>query len=291
MLRQFLVAALIACGVCGTPGMAAAQTPTKGRVLVVLSSAQELELREGKRYPTGFFLNEVATPVQALIRAGYEPVFANPQGNKASWDPKSAVPGYFGGSQEKLEAAKLFVEGLEGLKQPRTLAAVRAEGINGYMAILVPGGHAPMQDLLIDKDLGALLNAFQAAGKTTALICHGPIALLSTLPDAAAFRTAMINGDANAAQKLAANWSYAGYRMTAFSTSEERGAEARLLGGQVRFYPAEALAQAGGRVVSGPDRRSLTVQDRELITGQQPLSDEEFATLVIGTLDRIHAGK
>ena len=92
----------------------------------------------------------------------------------------------------------------------------------------------------------------------------------------------MVKGDAAAAQKLAANWPYAGYHMTAFSTSEERFVEPRLLQGQVRFYLAEALAQAGGRVEAGPDRRSATVQDRELITGQQPVSDAEFSKLVAG---------
>ena len=40
---------------------------------------------------------------------------------------------------------------------------------------------------------------------------------------------------------------------------------------------AEALAQAGGKVEAGPDRRSATGEDREFITGQQPFSDEEFS--------------
>jgi len=34
---------------------------------------------------------------------------------------------------------------------------------------------------LTDPALGRLLRAFHAAGKTTALVCHGPIALLSAL--------------------------------------------------------------------------------------------------------------
>jgi hypothetical protein len=40
--------------------------------LVVVSSANALELRDGKSYPTGFFLNEVAAPVRALMEAGCE---------------------------------------------------------------------------------------------------------------------------------------------------------------------------------------------------------------------------
>lgn len=134
------------------------------------------------------------------------------------------------------------------MQHPMTLAKVRADGVAGHVGVIVPGGHAPWQDLATNADLGAVLSAFHAASKPTALICHGPAALLSTLPDASAFEVAMVKGDAAAAQKLAANWPYAGYHMTAFSTSEERFVEPRLLQGQVRFYLAEALAQAGGRV-------------------------------------------
>ena len=61
----------------------------------------------------------------------------------------------------------------------------RIEQIVGqFDAIYIPGGHAPMQDLLTDKQLGKVLTAFHKAGKPTALVCHGPIALMSTLPNA-----------------------------------------------------------------------------------------------------------
>jgi len=283
MLRKLFLVAMTGLLLAGLPRGLAAQT--KGRVLVVLSGATELSLRDGKRYQTGFFLNEVVTPVRALIQAGYEPVFASPYGGSANWDPHSAVPAFFGGSQEKLDEAKRFVLGLEGVKRPRSFAAIRAEGVESYVAVLVPGGHAAMQDLPALTDLGVVLTAFHTAGKPTGLICHGPLALLSALPDPVAFLAAMEKGDSAAAQKLAAGWPYAGYQMTVFSTSEERFVEPRLLGGEVLYFPAEALAQAGGRVVSGPDRRSATVRDRELITGQQPASHQEFTEVFLSALE------
>ena len=267
---------------------ASAQPHSKGRVLVVLSSAHELQLRDGKTYATGVFFNEFVSPVRAIIEAGYEPVFASPDASPVHFDAHSVAPAYFGGSQEKLDDAKRFVDGLSAAQHPMTLATVRAEGVASYVGVIVPGGHAPWQDLATNADLGAVLSAFHAASKPTALICHGPAALLSTLPDASAFEAAMVKGDAAAAQKLATNWPYAGYHMTAFSTSEERFVEPRLLQGQVRFFLAEALAQAGGRVEAGPDRHSAIVQDRELITGQQPVSDAEFSKAVVAALDRAH---
>lgn len=289
-LRHAVRGILLAGALSAMLHPAAAQTHSKGRVLVVLSSAHELQLRDGKTYATGVFFNEFVTPTRAIIEAGYEPVFASPDGSPVHFDAHSVAPNYFGGSSEKLEEAKRFVESLPGVQHPITLAKVRADGVAGYVGVIVPGGHAPWQDLATNADLGAVLSAFHAASKPTALICHDPAALLSTLPDASAFEAAMVKGDAAAAQKLAANWPYAGYHMTAFSTSEERFVEPRLLQGQVRFYLAEALAQAGGRVEAGPDRRSATVQDRELITGQQPVSDAEFSKVVVAALDRAGIG-
>lgn len=289
MLRREFAKILGAAATAAIVAPAVAQPGPRGRVLVVVSSAQILDLQDGRTYRTGFFLNELAVPAQAMRQAGFELVFANPQGNAATWDERSAAPGFFGGSAERLEDAKRFVQGLEGLRQPRKLAEIRAEGIGAYAAVFVPGGHAAMQDLPTDADLGAVLRAFHEARKITAAICHGPAALLSTLPDPAAFVAAMAAGDVNAAQRVAAGWIYAGYHMTAFTTSEERPVEARMLQGRVRYYPTEALAQAGARVVTGPDRRSLVVHDRTLITGQQPVSDAEFTEVVMRALQQRQA--
>lgn len=52
-------------------------------------------------------------------------------------------------------------------------------------AIFIPGGHAPMMDLMQSKDLGKMLRTFHEKGKPTAMICHGPVAALSALPNAA----------------------------------------------------------------------------------------------------------
>ena len=54
------------------------QTSSKGKVLVVMSGAHLLEMPDNKVYATGYYLNELATPLRALIKAGYTPVFASP---------------------------------------------------------------------------------------------------------------------------------------------------------------------------------------------------------------------
>lgn len=46
-------------------------------------------------------------------------------------------------------------------------------------AVLLVAGHAPLEDLKADKDLGRILMHFHNKQRPTGIICHAPIALLS----------------------------------------------------------------------------------------------------------------
>lgn len=48
-------------------------------VLVVMSSGGSLRLQNGAYHATGYYLDELFYPSSALVSAGYELVFANPQ--------------------------------------------------------------------------------------------------------------------------------------------------------------------------------------------------------------------
>lgn len=260
------------------------QAATPRKVLVVLSSESKITLKDGITHPTGFFLSELMVPVKGLIEAGYDPVFATPQGNEPTMDKISDSAFWFGGDEAKYQEIKNLFSKLDGLRQPLKLSEVRRLGLGQYAGILVPGGHAPMEDLLVDKDLGKILRYFHRAGKPTALICHGPIALLSTLPNANLFTVDLANGKYPASQ----DWIYEGYAMTVFSTKEEQQEEPgqdNALGGFVKFYPDYALSQAGGSVSTADKWTSNVVRDRELITAQNPMSDVEFTKALINALN------
>lgn len=254
------------------------------KILVVMSSAKQLDLRDGKKYPTGFYLNEFAIPYRKLVEAGYTPVIANPNGDRPVMDANSNNAMFFGGDDALRAETLQYVEKLEALNHPRKLADVVNEGISEYVGLFIPGGHAPVQDLSKDKHLGEILKAFHAANKTTGILCHGPLVLLSALPDSSAFQQALIDrtGSANG---LAKGWPYAGYRVTVFSTGEEQYLEnAGALGGHVQYYPVAALAEAGAHVDTVADWHSNVIVDRELITGQQPMSASEFAEVLLKKL-------
>jgi putative intracellular protease/amidase len=108
--------------------------------------------------------------------------------------------------------------------------------------------------------------------------------LLSTLRDPAAVVVSLIANDGKASS-LAAGWPYAGYHLTVFSTGEEEQLEGpKGLGGYVRFYPVNALAEAGAHIDTFANWHSNVVVDRELITGQQPMSAVEFGDVLVRKL-------
>jgi len=253
------------------------------KVLVVLSSENKITLKGGVVHPTGVFLSELTVPLKVLVDADFEPVFANPRGNEPSVDTISESAVWFGGSEQRFQEMRLFLGAMPGFRHPLRLAEVRRQDLDEYSGIFVPGGHAPMEDLSHDQDLGVLLRYFHAAKKPTALICHGPIALLSALPDASDFTDALGEGR----QPKVLPWIYGGYSMTSFSTPEEMQEEPgqdNALGGFVKFYPDQALSTAGGRIVVANKWQSHVVRDRELITGQNPMSDIEFAHALLSAL-------
>jgi putative intracellular protease/amidase len=257
---------------------------SKGKVLVVMSSANALELKGGKTYSTGYYLNEFVIPYRKLVEAGYEPVIANPKGDLPVMDANSNNAMFFGGDDAARADALRFAEGLELLRRPKTLASVVAEGTEGYVGLFIPGGHAPMVDLLKDKNLGKILVSFHETGRPTGIVCHGPIVLLSALSDPVAFIASMIAGDGKA-NSLSTGWPYAGYRVTIFSTGEEQALEGPSgLGGNVQYYPVNALAEAGARVETIANWHPNVVVDRELVTGQQPMSAPAFGDALVAKL-------
>ena len=262
-------------------------------ILVCTSSAHSLTLKDGRKEHTGYYLNELDVPVQAALDAGYQMVLATPDGNEPVMDPQSTVASHFGGSEEALRKALDFVHTHPAMQNPRSFRSVIEEGLDKYVGFYAPGGHPPMVDLMQDLDLGEILRHAHATEKTTAFLCHGPVAIAAAMPKAREFRAALVAGEPEEAKKLAEGWQYAGYRMTVFSNDEEHYAEEHLMGGgKVPFYVNDALKIAGGDV-SISDKgifTPLVVEDRELITGQNPPTDHEMADRFVKALDRATSG-
>lgn len=253
---------------------------SQGQVLVLLSSENQLALKDGKHYPTGYYLNEFGVPADQLLKAGYELVLVTPKGNAPSVDKTSLDPMYFGGDAAEMQRIQKVVAGLPGIDDSLSLQEVLTGDLDQYEGLLIPGGHAPLIDLANNPQVGALLKHFHQAGKPTAAICHGPIALLSAQADPQGFEAALARGERPAAQ----DWTYQGYRMTIFSEPEEVVFESSLKGDKIRYYPGQAMSAAGGKLDYAEAWQPKVVVDRELITGQNPFSDHALAKTLIDKL-------
>ena len=148
-----------------------------------------------------------------------------------------------------------------------------------------------MTDLMQDENLGTILRYFHEQNKPTGFICHGPVAALAALPNAAAYRAALVTdsshrqarfsatnhyNDVKGAMENAKGWIYAGYSMTVLSDAEEWPGEVGK-GAQMPFHVEQALQIAGGKMIVEGMFGNHVVRDRELITGQNPASDIALA--------------
>lgn len=265
----------------------AAPGANAANVLVVLSDASQLELRDNQTFDTGFYANELMQPVKKLLDAGHTITFATPLGKAPSLDRNSVDKMYFDNDEASMQQHLALLEKLRITSAEQSpvvsLARVEQGGYARYDALYVPGGHAPMQDLLHSAALGRLLRDFHARAKPTALVCHGPIALLSALEQPEQFTGKLASPTAAGA---APAWIYAGYQMTVISNSEEEAAKGMLNGGTMKFLPQTALQRAGGVYSSAANWQSKVVVDRELITGQNPASASAVADQLLARLKR-----
>ncbi len=182
--------------------------------------------------------------------------------------------GFFKGPVSRAEA-RAFASSLK----PITLAEALARYAS-YDGIFVPGGHAPMTDLAQDPVLGKLLAKFHEDSKPIGFICHGPAAILSAIPRSAEFRKAVASDDQAKAQELSEGYPFRGYRMTMFSDAEEWPIEARH-DAYMPFHVKDALLDAGMSVEIAPPFTSHLVIDHELISGQNPASDEAVGSAMV----------
>lgn len=231
------------------------------KILMVLTGADSWTLKDGTKHPTGFWAEEAVVPYQALKAAGHEVAVATPGGVVPTPDAASvsaqSAPGDDGedGARRMADALAAMTE----LRAPLVLADVSVED---YDAVLYPGGHGPMEDLAEDADSGRLLTAALASGKPLAVVCHGPAALL-------------------AAHDADGTSAFAGYRVAAFTNEEEiQGG----LADKAKWLLEDRLAADGVVVDKAAPWTPHVIVDRNLITGQNPMSSAPLAAELLKAL-------
>ena len=228
-------------------------------VLYVITAADRWTLADGEVHPSGYWGEEVATPHRTFTGAGWDITVATPGGKAPTLDRLSM--GISGGLPWKRREAQRYLDRIEDvLAHPIPLDEVDPEGFD---LVFYPGGHGPMEDLAYDPVSGAILTSRLRSGRPLALLCHAPAAI-------------------NAATRPDGTSPFAGYRMTGLSNREE------LLNSFAKKAPwllEDRLKELGVIYVKGriPLRPHIEV-DRNLYTGQNPMSSEKLANRLVADL-------
>jgi putative intracellular protease/amidase len=229
------------------------------KVLFIVSGATYWVLKDGTRYATGYWAEEFANPYEILTEAGHEVVVATPNGVTPNVDMMSLRPAMVGGEKEALEL-EAIIRSAEAMRRPLKLSDVRLED---YDAVYVPGGHGPMADLAFDADAGRLLTAQLASGNPLFIVCHGPASMLAT----------RIHGVSP----------FKGYRVTGFTNEEE---EAVGVASRATWLLETDLKEKVGVDFSrGEIWKPYMVEDRNLVTGQNPASAAVLAERLLEVLE------
>src|SRR6478752_4429358 len=228
-------------------------------ILMVVSAADSLTMKDGSEHPTGYWAEELVVSHQTLTDAGNTVHIATPGGRKPTVDQVSLAPESAGG-EERAQGFRDYLEKIDGeLAHPLVLADV---DVASYDAVVMPGGHGPMADLYKDADLGRILSGANASAKIIAPFCHGPAGLLSAMNDDGTF-------------------TFAGRRLTVFTNEEELGGGT---GPNTPWFVEDVLKEKGALVENGAAWTSHVVRDGNLITGQNPQSSEDVAKEVLKAL-------
>lgn len=223
------------------------------KVLIVLTSHDTLG-NTGRK--TGFWLEEFAAPYYVFKDAGAEITLASPKGGRPPLDPKSDEPGF------QTDATRRFVADKAANAQLDETVRLDSVDQKDFDTVFYPGGHGPMWDLAEDSTSVALIEAFWAAGKTIAFVCHAPGVLRRVRnPDGTPF--------------------VQGRHVTGFTNSEEEGVG---LAQVVPFLVENELIDQGAIFSKVKDWGVHTVTDGRLITGQNPASSTETARTLLAAL-------
>jgi putative intracellular protease/amidase len=225
-------------------------------------------------WPVGFWWSELSHPWQLFEEAGYEVEVFSPAGGRCVADAMSDPNDPSGYSASDLVSQGfIHTPALHALVE-NTRPAAQID-IAHFDAIVVAGGQAPMFNFAEAHELRAKFEAFHAAGKIAAALCHG-VAILR-------------HARARDGQPLAR-----GKTVTGFANVEEDFADRAIW--DLGFLPREQhlmpwriedeLKALGANYVQAGLWREFAVRDGNLVTGQQNFSGAATARLVIEALGR-----
>jgi putative intracellular protease/amidase len=234
------------------------------RVLVVVSNSS-VSAQTG--WPIGFWWAELTHPYWEFTEAGYEVTIVSPDGGEPQADSFSDPSDESGYSAHDL-ISRGFISSDTHRALVTTTPALADVDEDGFDAVFLVGGQAPMFTFRNDQRVKDLVGRFVASGRIAAVVCHATCVLLdATTPDG----ELVVKGR---------TW-------TGFANSEEAYADA-FVGQRIQpfWIEDEARSMPDTNFIVQGRFRAHAVRDGNLVTGQQQYSGAAAARLVIDALGR-----
>jgi putative intracellular protease/amidase len=245
------------------------------RVLILITKAKELGLLDGRMHASGFWAEEFVVPYERFTEAGFEVDVATIGGVRPTPDHGSLTVETVRATRpvgspdrdvENIARYKKVIGELDKLHHPLDVADLTRERIAGYSGVYISGGHGAMQDMPHDAEMTRVVRTVLDLDLPLAAVCHGHSALLPL-------------------RDPHGRWPLDGYRMVAFSHDEELVTD---MAGQLPFVLQVELERLGAKyekadVIWG----SRVVEDRNLLTGQNPYSSTELAEAFVRKLEDV----
>lgn len=256
---KFLTTAFaITLSACSSiPSQQAAPVDENRQILVVMTNHSEYPTREDT---TGLWLTELTHFTDVVENAGFNTVFASPDGGSITLDERSMGWLYVDDRAEELLANPMYSQKLENTF---AMSDVNPED---YAAIYFTGGHGVMWDFRNDTDIKEVSEAIYQQGGVISAVCHGVAALVDL-------------------EDEQGNPLIQGRKVTGFSNSEEFFSG---LKNEVPFFLEDDLISKGADYKKAfIPFRPYAISDGRLITGQNPASAEKVAKQLVDKLNSI----
>jgi putative intracellular protease/amidase len=216
------------------------------RVLLIMSSFDDMGI-SGKQ--TGTWFTELAAPYYILTDAGYEVVFASPDGGEAPIDLLSMKVPF------TTEYTDKFLNDPVALFAAKHTRKLRNIDYNTFDAVFFPGGYGLLTDLASDQFVVKLIRDFYETNRPIAMVCHAPAILRDVK---------LSNG----------KFLVEGKNLTGFKDAEDAEIE---LDKHLLFSLEQELKGRGANYKSVANWEPNVVVDGVLMTGQSPASAAPLA--------------
>ena len=246
------------------------------KLLILITKEATLHLLDGEVHASGFWAEEFVVPYLRFKKEGYDVDVASIGGIAPTPDKTSIDPGFMpyvrpvGSTADDAALAALYVKVIAEtpeLKHPLSVERITKAELAEYDAIYFSGGHGSIGDFQKSDAIAQLGRWAIELNTPIAAVCHGHCGLL-------------------ALRDSEGRWPFEGYRMTCFSHAEESVTD---MAGQLPFVLELEVRRLGALYEKAENIwDSHVVEDRNLLTGQNPYSSEALADALVKRLGTVN---